>query len=341
MADLAVHDVPDLASPKKPAKRAKKSASDDYVMVPPALSFTERLHGTVTKLPTYMGDAKALENSEFVLVSDLQRPRAQSTKWVAQSTVTGGRTFNFAGPVLFPRMTTEQLIEESQYRNDTTIDLSFAMPIGPGAADATIEGMWKGYDDAAAACAKNFETALHKGARAVAQLVRDKKVEKIPGLDDTKRKRWAKIEEDQLVDTLISNWGACPADKGHVSIKKRVYQHGSGRLQELVTKADRSATEEAELKAILKSVRDAVTVVGPENSPVTLQTPNLNAAPVELRTRSHMVCTFFEIVCQVVASNMHISCLLDTVILVDELQGSGSGAGAGSASAVLKALAQQ
>ena len=45
----------------------------------------------------------------------------------------------------------------------------------------------------------------------MAKLVRDKSVEKIPGLDDTKRKRWAKIAEDQLVETLISNWGAAPS----------------------------------------------------------------------------------------------------------------------------------
>lgn len=339
MADLAVDDIP-MTEPTK--KRLKKTAEDDYVMVPPAPTFTERLHGTVTKLETYMGNENAIANSEFVLVSDLQRPRAQSTKWVAQSTKTGGRTFCFAGPILFPRMTTDQLVEESQYRNDTTIDASFAMPIGANAADSTIEAMWQGCDKSAEACAKNFDVALQKGAQAVARLVRDKSVEKIPGLDDTKRKRWAKMDEEQLKDTLISNWGACPsAEKGHFTVKKRIYQHGSARLQELVSKIDRSATEETELKAILKCVRESVSVVGPNNSPISLQTPNLNAAPVDVRTRSHLVCTWFEVVCQVVASNMHISCLLDTVILVDELQGSGSGAGSGSASAVLKALSTQ
>ena len=361
MADLVeTVDIPranakdgaDADADQRPTKRTKHDASAvAKIGIPPAPTLIERMHAFLTTdaSANYLGMALP-DGAHFKCITNLDggaprpgRSAPKVTKFVLQ-TKTGAQDFCLVARCLFPRCSAEQCAQPSQFSSDNSpVDVSLCLASGGDEGQmAQCETLWPGYGAQSAVFKENANKILALATKAVADLMRDKTYDQLPGVDSARRKKLAKGTLETARAWLDDNWGSQLAgdDKDYFTAKKRCYDVTMSQLQALVEKgassSGRSPDENAAFETMGRDVFSGVRFVdgANERDDITAQMWQDDAlAP----SNGDLVACYMSIKVILAAGNYHISPELKSCIILDR-RDAASGGGGGGFSAALKAI---
>ncbi len=355
MADLVeTVDIPDADADAnagaRPTKRTKHDASAvTKIGIPPAPTLIQRMHTFLTTdaSANYLGCALP-DGAHFKCITNLDggaprpgRSAPKVTKFVLQ-TKGGAQDFCLVARCLFPRCSAEQCAQPSQFSSDNSpVDVSLCLASsGDEGQMAQCETLWPGYGEQSAVFKENANKIMALATKAVADLMRDKGFETLPGIENARRKKLQKGTPEAAQAWLDDNWGSqlSGEDKDYFTVKKRCYDVTMSQLQALVEKgaSSRSADENAAFETMGRDVFSGVRFVdgANERDDITSQMwQDDSLAP----SNGDLVACFMSIKVVCAAGNYHISPELKSCIILDR-RDAASGISGGGFSAALKAI---
>ena len=341
MADM-IADVDIHTEPHK-RKRVDADGTDKRCKTqqPTGPTMAERLHSHMQDNPQFLGRADGLsDGTEFKLITKLDGNKGalpKTTKWVLQGP--HGRQFTLVGRSMFHRMSARQAAQTSTFQSPTSpVDVSLCLSTADDDID-DVNAVWPRYQHNLEAFRTNAQNILEQAVRAVTDLVLDDTVDTIPGVDKSRRAKWAKqsSKPDKVRASVEDQWNSTLHSKDYFTIKKRNYDFKLERLQELVA-AQESGTitpdDKTELDAIGRACRVEIIDHDESNIGDTVWTDDHVAL-----NHGDVVMPFFEIIAQCAAGSMHLGAHLKSLVILRR-KGSGDGeAGGGGLMAALKAIA--